>query len=189
MKRRLFWLYETSSIIIIVITISVFSAYAGPFEVPEGHMLPTSLAQACRNNGFEEMSYSEWWAAGNIDRPPAFITGFLSGAPEDSVAFWCEKREGEEVKYYLVFHMKDKNPQISSCPKVIEWNKNPRGLFIYGERTYSGHGRFEDLLQPSRSIPEEFLFNDPIIGDGYDGFYDFFYCVEGRWIVGHDYDW
>lgn len=175
--------------IVLMMTIPVRIAVAEHLKVPEGHVLPPSLAQACRDKGFEEVNFSNWWAAGNIDRPPAFLSGFLPGNSEDSVAFWCEKRAGEEVKYYLVFHVKDKNHEMISCPKVIKWDRNPRGLFIYGDLTYGSHGRFEDLLQPSRAIPEELLFNNPIVVDGYDGFYEIFYCINGRWIVRHDYDW
>jgi hypothetical protein len=119
------------------------------------------------------------------DRPgmvnPPYAYGWISGNPEDSAVFWCQKAEKSEKPYKLIFKVTD--PQkMEGCLAVVEWWNPPGGLSVE-VRPRLSLADFRYVNEPKRAAPAFAVIKARVIVDYYDGLTDVFYCYQGHWLV------
>jgi hypothetical protein len=119
------------------------------------------------------------------DRPgmlnPPYVYGWLSGDPEDSAAFWCQKAEKSEKPYELVLKVTDPK-KMAGCPAIIEYWNYPRGLSVEVHRTLS-LANFRYVNEPKRAGPAIVVTRANVIVNSYDGVGDDFYCYQAQWLM------
>ncbi len=142
-------------------------------------IMPKELVEVARNNGCSQVDDF-------YDRPgflnPLYVNGYLPGAKENSVVLWCQVREGERRRFFLVVITHDKNHELARCPGKIEWNNYPGGLEIYKDRRTTLEG-FVYLKDPNKRVPSHLHLRNNAILSEYDGVTEMFYCLNGEWLV------
>jgi hypothetical protein len=119
------------------------------------------------------------------DRPgmvnPPYVYGWLSGNPEESAVFWCQKAEKSEKPYKLVFKVREPK-RMEGCPAIIEWWNPPGGLSVE-VRSHLSLSDFRYVNEPKRAGPASTVLRARVIVDYYDGLMAIFYCYQGEWLV------
>lgn len=110
----------------------------------------------------------------------SFAYGYIRGLlPDESVVFWCKKRNKDIKPYLLVIMVKGK------VVETINWENHPGGLdpnfyFCRVELTY-----FNYIDNPKESGPKGAYCGgrSRTIVDWHDGMVTVFYKYKNRWLV------
>jgi hypothetical protein len=140
-------------------------------------VMPQELVEYAQANGCNPIDNF-------YDRPgmvnPPFAYGWLTGAPEESAVFWCQKMEKSDKPWELIFKVKDAK-QMAGCPAIVEWWNGPRGLSIEVQTNFM-LSNFRYVNEPKRSGPASTIARAKVIVDYYDGLESIFYCDQGQWL-------
>jgi hypothetical protein len=155
------------------------------FDVSEAaadpkYVMPRELVEHAREIGCTQIE--DFFDVDGMTGPP-YVYGYLPGRPEDSVAFWCQKRKDGERQFFLAVKAKQGSLEGPlACPRMIAWHNHPRGLDIYRDPNESLE-EFTYLDSPKVKGPRGGRVLHNAIRSSVPGLSTTFYCHEGRWLV------
>jgi len=162
--------------LLVFIAFDVSAAAADP-----KYVMPRELVEHAREIGCAQIE--DFFDVNEMIGPP-YVYGYLPGPPEDSAAFWCEKRKGGERQFFLAIKAKQGSLVGSlACPRLIAWHNPPHGLDIYRDLNESLE-EFTYLDSPKVKGPRDGRVLHNVIRSSVPGQSTTFYCHEGRWLVG-----
>jgi hypothetical protein len=104
---------------------------------------------------------------------PPYVYGAFPGEPENTAAFWCEKRRAATTTYLLVIFHRSGRPPVE-CSLTLAWSNPPRGLSISKEQ-HVPLSEFRLVSGGPLRAPPGAVTDYPPIRDYYDGVETLFY--------------
>lgn len=142
-------------------------------------IMPEELITYAAKNGCEQVS-DFFKRPGRVN--PPYVYDYRLDMPFDNAALWCQVREGEKRKFFLLLMIRNRNHEWAQCPAKIEWRNYPGGLSIdKDERTTLDD--FIYLADPKKSVPRNTKLTGNAILNEHDGVGAIFYCHQGEWLI------
>jgi hypothetical protein len=153
--------------------------------------MPSELVAFAAKNGCSQVD--DFFGARPGMVSPPYVYGYLPGPKENSAAFWCQKKEGDERRFFLlIMHrrapaeypsdLKDVEHELARCPNKLEWTNYPGGLDVYKDRRTT-LADFVYVKNPRRRPPSNIKLTNNAILSAYDGVEELFYCYKGDWLM------
>ncbi len=168
---------------LVVIALSIISAMFSRLGLASEltPIMPEELITYAAKNGCEQVS-NFFKRAGRVNPPYVYDYDYRPASPPYNAALWCQVRQGDKRKFFLLLMIRNKNHEWAQCPTKIEWRNYPRGLSIYRDRSTT-LDYFFYLADPKKKGPR----NTKLTGNGilseYDGVEALFYCHQGEWLI------
>ncbi len=142
-------------------------------------LIPEELHEFAKENGCSQIE--DFYERPGMVGPP-YVYGYLPGRQKESAVLWCQRRDKDVRKFFLLFMFENTQHELAKCPNKIEWkNSYPSGLSVYKNHETDLEGFFYHA-NPQRKGPEEKMTNNAILsGDSAGNI--LFYCHKGEWLV------
>src|SRR2546425_7005463 len=95
----------------------ILSAGIGCAPPPPALAMPEALVAYAAKNGCDPIPDF------SVNRPgtnPPYAYGYLPGPPDASAVLWCQTKQGDQRKFWLLIMQGDKTPRYK-CPTKLEW--------------------------------------------------------------------
>lgn len=163
------------SIVIFLLLVSISDVFAKE----KIKLLPSDLLEIARNYQCDQID--DFYERPGMINPP-YVYGYLEGQVDDSVIFWCEKKENNKRIYFLIIHSTSENKGLQKCQSKITWRNYPGGLSIYQDKNMTLDD-FIYLKDTQKKAPKKIKMKHNSIRSYYDGLEELFYCHDGEWLV------
>src|SRR5882762_4448186 len=107
----------------------------------EMNVMPAELVAFADKNGCSQVDdFFDSTRVGMVN--PPYVYGYLPGRKGDSAAFWCQRKNGNDRRFFLmIMHrqmpeqlpgdLRDVSHELARCPNKVETVNYPGGLEIY----------------------------------------------------------
>jgi hypothetical protein len=167
--------------IIYITAMAVIIAFNAPaIAADPKYMMPRELVQYAKDIGCSQVE--DFFDVEGMIGPP-YVYGYLVGRPEDSAAFWCEKKEDGERTFFLAIKVQPgKAEGPLGCPRLIASKNYPGGLELHRNPNESLE-EFRYVDSPNQKGPRGTAIVHNAIKSSVPGTSTTFYCQNGRWLI------